>query len=110
MDINQYWVGDIPEPIRIDVRDSYGRPKNLSGYTGFRAILLDPRNSEVDTTGATLDTAGAINGQFRFIWPTAETVLTRSGEYLLQLELIGPGVKTLTTAHPIRVRQLGGIN
>lgn len=111
MAISQYWVGQIPaRPIAIDVRDADGRPVNLSAYTDFQVHVLGSDNEDVDLTGSTLSTSGAAEGRFVFRWPTGRSVFTKSGEYLLQLELGGSGVKDFTTEHHIKVRRLGGVN
>lgn len=111
MAISQYWVGQIPaRPLSITVSDDLGRPIDLSSYTGFKVRLIDPTNADVDTTGAILQTGGARTGRFVFVWPTDKTLFTRTGDYLLQLELSGPGQRDFTTAHTIRVRDLGRIN
>lgn len=111
MAISQYWVGQVPaRPIAIDVRGSDGRAINLSSYTDFRVIVLGSDNEEVDITGSTLSTAGAAQGRFVFRWPEGESVFTKEGDYLLQLELSGGGYKDYTTEHNIKVRRLGGKN
>lgn len=111
MSISQYWVGQIPaRPIAIDVRDSDGRAINLSSYTGFNVIVLGSDNEEIDLTGSTLSTSQAANGRFVFRWPTDRSVFEKSGQYLLQLELTGPGARDFTSEHNIKVRRLGGIN
>lgn len=112
MAINTYWVGQIPSiPISLTVRDSYGRVRNLSTYTGFNVILLGSDNEVIDTTGSTLLTSGASNGRFVFRWPTDRSLFNKTGEYLLQLEILGSeGTKDYTTEHTIKVRRLGGVN
>lgn len=111
MAISQYWVGQIPaRPIAIDVRDSDGRAVNLSSYSDFKVNVLGSDNEEVDLDGSVLTTSGASSGRFVFRWPTARSVFDKSGEYVLQLELTGPGVKDFTTEHNIKVRKFGGKN
>lgn len=111
MDISTYWVDQIPQrPMAIEVRNSSGQPLNLSSYTSFNVILMDSKNEAVDLTGSELATAGAIQGRFVFRFPTDRSVFERDGDYLLQLEMSGEGARDFTTAHPIRVRKLGGIN
>lgn len=111
MAISQYWVGQIPaRPIAIDVRDSEGRAVNLSSYTDFNVIVLGSDNEEVDLTGSTLTTSGADTGRFVFRWPSDRSVFNKAGQYLLQLELSGPGARDFTTEHNIKVRRLGGKN
>lgn len=111
MNISQYWVGQIPaEPMAIDVRNSMGEPLNLLGYTAFQVKVLDPDNDEVDLTDSTLSTAQIASGRFVFRWPVGRSVFDEPGDYLLQLELDGDGVKDFTTVHHIKVRRLGGTN
>lgn len=111
MSISQYWVGQIPaKPIPFVVRDSDGRQLNLTNYTDFNVKLIGSDNEEIDVSDAILSTAGAASGRFVFRFPANRSVFNKSGEYLLQLELIGTGVRDFTTAHTIKVRRLGGIN
>lgn len=110
MAISTYWVGQIPaRPIAIDVRDSQGRVMNLSAYTDFKVTILGSDNEEVNLTGSSLTTSGASQGRFVFRWPVGRSVFTKTGEYVLQMELGGTGVKDFTTVHTIKVRRLGGI-
>lgn len=109
--ISQYWVGQIPaKPIPFVVKDSDGRQMNLSNYTEFNVRLIGSDNEDIDVSDASLSTAGAVTGRFVFRFPTDRSVFTKSGEYLLQLELIGPGARDYTSVHTIKVRRLGGIN
>jgi len=111
MAISQYWVGQIPaRPIAIDVRDSEGRVIDLSAYNDFKVRVLGSDNEEIDLTGSSLTTSGAAQGRFVFRWPVGRSVFTKTGEYVMQMELGGTGVKDFTTVHTIRVRRLGGIN
>lgn len=111
MSASQYWTGQIPaKPLAIDVRDSDGRVVNLAGYTAFNAILIGSSNEEIDLTGYQLNSAGANTGRFIFRWPTDRSLFDEPGEYLLQLELVGPTARDFTTEHNIKVRRLGGKN
>lgn len=108
MAISQYWVGQIPaRPITIDVRDSNGRAIALAPYTSFRVIVLGSDNESVDLTGSTL--TWNTSGRFVFRWPSDRSIFEEAGDYLLQLEFIGPGSRDFTTEHNIKVRKLGGI-
>lgn len=110
MSISQYWVGQIPAlPLVIDVQDSKGNAINLLNYTTFTVNLLGSDNEEVDLDGSTLETAGADSGRFVFRWPTGRSVFENSGDYLLQLEMDGDGVKDFTTVHDIKVHKFGGV-
>jgi len=109
--MSQYWVGQMPaRPIAIDVRDSQGRTMDLSAYNEFKVRVLGSDNEEIDLTGSTLTTSGAAQGRFVFHWPVGRSVFTKPGDYVLQMELDGIGVRDFTTVHTIRVRRLGGIN
>lgn len=110
MDISQYWVGQIPSlPLAIDVRDNDGRAVDLSAYTEHEVILLGSDNEDVDLTGSYINTIRIDEGRLVFYWPEDRSVFTKSGMYLLQLELSGPGKRDFTTAHHIKVRRLGGV-
>lgn len=107
MDIYTYWVGDVPSPIAIDVRDSKNRPLNASAaYTTYEVVMLDNDNEEVDLTGSALDSSAAQLGRFIFTWPTT-SVFKKRGDYILQLRLSGNGKVEHTTPATIRVRELG---
>jgi hypothetical protein len=108
--ISNYWVGQIPaRPIAITVRDSNGRETNLSSYTYFKVRVVGSDNEEVDVSDGTLITAGAGTGRFVFRFPNGRSVFNKPGEYLMQLEFGGNGVRDFTDVHTIRVHRLGGI-
>lgn len=108
-DMLTYWVGSIPaEPVAIDVRDSQGRPKNLSTYTSFELVLLGSDNELIDISDGVFNSAQAAEGRFTFRWPI-RSIFNKHGDYLLQLVAHGAnGTKDMTTAHTIRVKKLGG--
>lgn len=109
--ISQYWVGQIPaRPLSINVYDSDGRAINLSGYTAFNVKMVGSDNEEIDLTGSELLTAGAAVGRFVFRFPTDRSLFNKSGEYVMQLELLGATSRDFTTEHYIKVRKLGGKN
>lgn len=111
MATSQYWVGQIPaKPIALNVVDSGGREMNLSSYTQFNVKMIGSDNEEIDLSGSLLETAGAPQGRFVFRWPTTRSVFDKTGEYVLQLELIGSNARDYTSAHFIKVRRLGGTN
>lgn len=110
MSISTYYVGAMPaKPLAIDVRDSQGQVIDLSAYNDFKVRVLGSDNEEVDLAGSFLTTSGAAQGRFVFRWPVGRSVFTKTGEYVLQMELGGTGVKDFTTVHTIKVRRLGGI-
>lgn len=108
MQISQYQVGQRPlRPLAIRVNDTAGRPVDLSFYDTFNVRLVDNKNEDVELGNAELQTGGARLGRFTFIWPTDRSLFSEAGDYLLQLELSGTGHRDFTTAHHIRVRELG---
>lgn len=109
MNISQYQVGQKPfRPLSIRVNDTYGRPVDLSFYDEFKVRLFGSDNEEVELGNSELQTAGARQGLFTFIWPTDRSLFDKPGDYLLQLEFLGDGHRDFTTEHNIRVREIGG--
>jgi hypothetical protein len=105
-----YWVGDKPSrPISITIRDSGGRPLNLSVYSDVKVRMLGSDNEELDLTGSSVTTSGGADGRLTFRFPTYRSLFTKPGEYLLQVELGGTGTLDRTTTHTIMVRRLGGV-
>jgi hypothetical protein len=110
MEISQYEVGQIPlRNLSLTVKDSYGRNLNCSVYTDISVRMLGSDNEEVDLTGSNLNRAGAASGRFVFEWPTDRSLFTQRGDYVLQLILETATAKDITTAHTIRVRELGKV-
>lgn len=111
MAISQYWVGQIPlRNLTINVKDSAGRPLNLSGYTNVSVKMLGPRNEDVNLAGAVVNTGGSAGGRIIFEWPKDKSLFTNTGDYVLQLVLETAKARDITTAHTLRVKELGGIN
>jgi hypothetical protein len=110
MEISQYEVGQIPlANLSMTVKDSYGRNLNCSVYTDISVRMLDSDNREVDLTGAVLNRGGAASGRFVFEWPRNRSLFTKRGDYVLQLVLKTSNAVDMTTAHTIRVRELGKV-
>ena len=106
--ISQYWVGQIPtKPLSMTVKDSDGADMDLSGYTDIKLKMLGSYNEELDLANGTLNTNNAARGKISFTWPTTKSLFDYPGDYVIQLELNGTGKKDFTTAHTIRVRELG---
>jgi hypothetical protein len=111
MAISQYWVGQIPlRNLTINVKDSNGRPLNCSAYTDVSVRMLGSHNEEIDLAGAVLNTAGAVSGRFIFEWPRDKSLFKNTGDYVLQVILKTGNAVDITTAHVMRVKELGGIN
>lgn len=109
MKISHYQVGQKPlRPLAIQVNDPQGNPADVSYYENYTVKLIGSDNEEVNLADATLQTGGARTGRFTFVWPTTTSLFTKAGDYLLQLELSGAGARDFTTAHHIRVREIGG--
>ena len=110
MAISQYRVGQIPAaPLAITINDSYGRAVDCSIYDEFVVKMLGSRNEEIDLTGSGLQTGGLRTGRFVFEFPKDRSLFEESGDYVLEMQLIRPGAKDITTSHTIRVRDLGKV-
>lgn len=106
MQTNTYWVGDVPPPLTIDIRDQRGRVVNLTnGYDNFEAVLTRA-GRRIELPDTALDTSLIPVGRVILTWPE-ESVFTRRGEYSLQLRMTGPGRVESTTAHIITVKEIG---
>lgn len=106
--ISQYWIDQIPaRPLSIQVKDEDGVDLNLSLYTTIEAVLLGSNNEEIDLTGSVLDTTAKSVGNIIFRWPTTRSLFEYPGDYVLQIKLTGAGRLDFTTAHTLRVRELG---
>lgn len=106
--ISQYWIDQIPaRPLSIQVKDEDGVDINLSLYTTIEAVLLGSNNEEIDLTGSVLDTTAKSVGNIIFRWPTTRSLFEYPGDYVLQIKLTGTGRLDFTTAHTLRVRELG---
>lgn len=110
MEISQYWVNQIPaRPLIINLKDEFGRDFDASTYDSFEVVIVGSDNEVIDTTGSTLDSAGASVGRFIFVWPTDRSLFEKTGEYVLQLVLSGTGRRDFTSVHNIIVRQIGKV-
>lgn len=110
METKTYWVGDRPGGAWFfQVLDQKsGAPYNLTGLTSVRAIMLDSDNREVVFPEANAAITDATQGFVNFLWPT-ESVFTRPGRYVMQLEFSGGNTTRRTTVQEILVRSLGGV-
>ena len=108
MTIGQYWVGQIPlRNLSLTVKDNNGGALNCTTYTDVSVRILGSNNEVVDMTGSNLNRAGAAIGRFTFEWPRDRSLFLESGDYVLQMILSATGAKDMTTAHTMRVRELG---
>lgn len=109
MEIKTYWVGDRPPAWFFQVRDSKtSAPVSIGGYTRIRAILVDSDNREIVFPDANALVTNEANGEVTFIWPQ-ETVFTKAGRYVMQLELSSTTTTRRTTVQEILVKELGGV-
>jgi hypothetical protein len=106
MEISTYWVGDVPPPLVIDVRDQRGRSINLSvDLTKFEAVLVRGKE-RIALPESALYAGQAAVGRFTLTWPK-KSVFTKRGEYQLQLRMSGPNRVESTTVHTIKVKEVG---
>ena len=110
MQSKNYWVGDRPAGTWVfQVLDqNTGEVVNLSGYQTATVTVLDPRNKAVSIPANSAVISSPIDGQVTFFWPT-DSLFTRPGRYVMQLELDSGTALRKTTVQEILVRQLGGV-
>lgn len=110
MEISRYWVDQIPlRNLAITVKDSAGRPLNLTNYTDISVRMLGSDNEEVDLDGAVVNSGGASSGRLIFEWPRDRSLFNQAGDYVLQVVLKAANALDMTTAHTIRVSDLGKV-
>lgn len=108
--ISQYWKDQIPaRPLSILVKNQDGTDINLTGYTSIFVKMVGSNNEVINTQGAVINDSNKAAGKVVFEWPTDRSLFLYPGDYLLQLELSGTGVKDFTTTHTIRVKELGKV-
>lgn len=110
METKTYWVGDRPGGSWLfTVLDQHtGTPFNLSGFTGVRAILLDSENREYVFPDSQVSISNAGNGEATVTWPN-ESLFTRPGRYVMQMEFSSATATRRTTVQEILVRKMGGV-
>lgn len=110
MDVKTYWVGDRPGGAWVfQVLDQKtAQPESLGSYQAARTLLVDSDNRLVELPEQNTVITDANNGEVTFFWPS-ESVFTKPGRYVIQVQLIG-GTSTRTTSEQhILVRGLGGV-
>lgn len=110
MQTKNYWVGDRPAGTwTFQVLDEKtGNVQSLVGFDSAKVIMLDPQNKTIDIPSQAVGIVDAPNGLVAFAWPT-ESLFTKPGRYLVQLELNSAHVTRRTTVQDILVRKLGGV-
>lgn len=110
METKSFYVGDRPgSSWTFKVLDERtGSAYNLAGFTRVRAIMKDSDNREIIFPDENTSIADTVNGEVTFLWPT-ESVFTKPGRYVLQLEFSSPSTTRKTTVQEILVRSLGGV-
>lgn len=110
MEVKNYYVGDRPgSSWTFQVLDERsGAPYNLAGFTRVRTIMKDSDNREVAFPDDNTAISDVTTGEVTFLWPT-ESVFTKPGYYVLQLEFSSPSATRKTTVQEIRVKTLGGV-
>lgn len=105
-----YYVGDRPGGswlFRV-LDQRTGEPFNLAGFTTVRAVMLDSDNNEVVFPAENSAITDAAAGRVTFLWPS-ESVFTKPGRYVMQLEFSSPSATRRTTVQDILVRDMGGV-
>lgn len=110
MQTKNYWVGDRPAGSwTFQVLDQKtGDVQTLAGFTSAKVLMLDPQNKTIDIPDIAASIVDPANGLVSFAWPT-ESLFTKEGRYVVQLELSGANVTRRTTVQDILVRKLGGV-
>jgi hypothetical protein len=110
MQSKTFWVGDRPAGTwAIQVRDQKsGEVMGLGGFTTARVILLDPQNKSVEIPADHVAITNADQGIVTFLWPQ-ESLFTRPGRYVMQVELSSNNNQRRTTEQVILVKELGGV-
>lgn len=110
MQSKTYWVGDRPAGAwNFQILDeSSGEVQALTGFTSVRVRLLDPKNKPVEIDEQYALISDAATGTVTFYWPT-ESLFTKPGRYVMQLELTSGTATRRTTVQEIVVRELGGV-
>jgi hypothetical protein len=110
MQSKTYWVGDRPAGTwAIQVLDQKsGVVQSLGGYTTAKVLLLDPLNRVVDIPDDHVAITNPDQGIVTFLWPQ-ESLFTKAGRYIMQVQLSGASAVRTTTEQVILVRELGGV-
>lgn len=110
MQTKTYWVGDRPAgswTFQV-LNQRTANPEVLTGFTSARVIMLDSENNEVEIPDENVSISNPAAGTVTFIWPQ-ESLFTKPGRYVVQLELIGGTARRKTTVQEILVKQIGGV-
>lgn len=111
MEIGTFYVGAIPSrPVRFRVMESGGTPINVdeTSFPDVNIRMKGSNNEEIDLGDGELVRSLPVEGEITFFWPPY-SVFTHSGEYVLQLELVGAGGSVdYTSEATIYVKKLGG--
>lgn len=110
MQTKNYWVGDRPAGTWVfQILDqTTGAVVDLSGYSSATVSMLDPRNRPVTIPAGSALISSPTDGQVSFFWPS-DSLFTRAGRYVMQVELDSGTALRKTTVQEILVRQLGGV-
>jgi hypothetical protein len=105
-----YWVGDRPQGNWVfQVLDQKtGVVQSLTAFTTAKVRMMDPRNKEIVIPDLATVITDPANGLVTFTWPQ-ESLFTKPGRYVVQLELSNTNSTRSTTVQDILVRELGGV-
>jgi hypothetical protein len=110
MQIKNYWVGDRPAgawTFQV-LNQRTGAPEPLTSFSQARVILVDSDNNVIDIPTDNVGITDSASGLVTFLWPQ-QSLFTKPGRYVMQLELGGGLAIRRTTVQEILVRELGGV-
>lgn len=110
MELETYFVGEKPGgtwTFQV-LNQKTGTPENLAVFNSARVIMLDSDNNEVELAADSAVISNPASGIVAFVWPS-ESVFTKPGRYVMQIELSSGVALRKTTVQEILVKKMGGI-
>lgn len=110
MNVKNYWVGDRPAgswTFQI-LNQKTGEPEDLTPFTEAKVIFVDSDNNQHEFAEEHVAITSAPSGLVVFVWPQ-ESLFTKPGRYVTQVELRGDRAIRKTTVQEILVREIGGV-
>lgn len=106
-----FWVGDRPTGSTVfQIRNqTTGVPEVLTSFHTARTLILDSDDNLLEFPEENTVITNAVEGLVTFFWPS-ESIFTKSGRYLMQVELEGNTITKRTTVQHILIKSLGGVN
>lgn len=110
MQIKNYWVGDRPGgswTFQV-LNQKTGSPEDLTPYTVAKVLFVDSDNNVKEFGDENVVITSNSEAFVAFAWPQ-ESLFTKPGRYVVQLELRGTSSVRKTTVQEINVREIGGV-